>query len=153
MEGQNDILMIYLRVSQRMSRLFRCHLEKLRLTFPQALALNVLGEEGPLPISVLAERTGSANSTVSGIVDRLERLGLARRERSGLDRRVVYVAVTEQYQRLREQSQTDVASYFDSVLTAMGEEDRRRVADALLRLDRLLADQEAQELPDCSSPS
>ena len=71
MEGQNDILMIYLRVSQRMSRLFRCHLEKLRLTFPQALALNVLGEEGPLPISVLAERTGSANSTVSGIVDRL----------------------------------------------------------------------------------
>lgn len=151
--GSSDILMTYLRVTQHMSRLFREHFGRLHLTFPQALVLNVLGEEGPMPISLLAERTGSANSTVSGIVDRLERLGLARRERSGLDRRVVYVAVTEQYQRLREQSQTDVASYFDSVLTAMGEEDRRRVADALLRLDRLLADQEAQGLPDCSSPS
>ena len=35
-----------------------------------------------MPISALAERTGSANSTVSGIVDRLEKLELARR--SGL---------------------------------------------------------------------
>ena len=138
MEGQNDILMIYLRVSQRMSRLFRCHLEKLRLTFPQALALNVLGEEGPLPISVLAERTGSANSTVSGIVDRLEKLELARRVRSGEDRRVIYVAVTSKYQSLRERAEADVGGYFASVLSTMTAEDRDMVARALLRLDEAL---------------
>ena len=94
MKGSDDILMTYLRVSQHMSRLFRVHFGRLQLTFPQALVLTVLGEEGPMPISTLAERTGSANSTVSGIVDRLEKLELARRDRSGEDRRVIYVAVT-----------------------------------------------------------
>ena len=54
-----------------MSQQFRSHFGRLDLTFPQALVLTVLGEDGPVPISALAERTGSANSTVSGIVDRL----------------------------------------------------------------------------------
>ena len=53
-----------------MSQQFRSHFGRLNLTFPQALVLTVLGEDGPLPISALAERTGSANSTVSGIVER-----------------------------------------------------------------------------------
>ena len=67
----DQILMHYLQVSQHMSQQFRNHFGKLNLTFPQALALNILGSEGPMPISRLAERTGSANSTISGIVDRL----------------------------------------------------------------------------------
>ena len=138
MNGSIDILMTYLRVSQHMSRLFRSHFGRLQLTFPQALVLNVLGEEGPLPISALAERTGSANSTVSGLVDRLEKLELARRVRSGEDRRVIYVAVTDKYQSLRERAEANVGGYFDSVLSTMTAEDRDMVARALLRLDEAL---------------
>ena len=93
---QPNIFMSYLRVTQHMSQQFRSHFGRLDLTFPQALVLTVLGEDGPVPISALAERTGSANSTVSGIVDRLEKLGLARRQRSETDRRVVYLRVTNQ---------------------------------------------------------
>ena len=77
-----DIFTSYLRLSQHMSQLFRAHFGRLDLTFPQALVLTALGDGDPVPISTLAERTGSANSTVSGIVDRLEKLGLAKRERS-----------------------------------------------------------------------
>ena len=146
MNGSIDILMTYLRVSQHMSRLFRSHFGRLQLTFPQALVLNVLGEEGPLPISSLAERTGSANSTVSGIVDRLEKLELARRVRSGEDRRGIYVAVTDKYQSLRERAEANVGGYFDSVLSTMTAEDRDMVARALLRLDEaLLAKERAGE--------
>ena len=93
---QPNIFVSYLRVTQHMSQQFRSHFGRLDLTFPQALVLTVLGEDGPVPISALAERTGSANSTVSGIVDRLEKLGLARRQRSETDRRVVYLRVTNQ---------------------------------------------------------
>lgn len=144
MKGSSDILMTYLRVSQHMSRLFRTHFGRLQLTFPQALVLTVLGEEGPMPISALAERTGSANSTVSGIVDRLEKLGLARRERSGEDRRVIYVTATEKYQALRCKAKTDVGGYFDSVMASMPPDDREMVAKALDRLDQaLLAKEEA----------
>ena len=101
MEETSNVLMTYLRVTQRMSQQFRSHFGRLNLTFPQALVLNVLAEEGPVPISTLAERTGSANSTVSGIVDRLEKLELAKRERSENDRRVIYVSVTDKYRALR----------------------------------------------------
>ena len=142
--GSSDLLMTYLQVSQHMSRLFREHFGRLHLTFPQALVLSVLGEEGPLPISALAERTGSANSTVSGIVDRLEKLELARRERSGLDRRVILVAATEQYETLRQRAVTDVGGYFSSVLATLSQEERAMVAQALSKLDEALLAKEQE---------
>ena len=145
MKGSDDILMTYLRVSQHMSRLFRVHFDRLQLTFPQALVLTVLGEEGPMPISTLAERTGSANSTVSGIVDRLEKLELARRDRSGEDRRVIYVAVTENYRALRKKAETDVGGYFSSVLCSMPKEDRLLITSALHKLDEALLSKEAED--------
>ena len=37
MYGSDDVLMTYLRVSQHMSRLFRCHFGRLQLTFPQEI--------------------------------------------------------------------------------------------------------------------
>ena len=145
MNGSIDILMTYLRVSQHMSRLFRSHFGRFQLTFPQALVLNVLGEEGAMPISALADRTGSANSTVSGIVDRLEKLELARRVRSGEDRRVVYVEVTDKYRDLRERTKSDVGGYFASVLSSMTPQDRAMVAQALLRLDEALLAKENED--------
>ena len=126
---QPNIFVSYLRVTQHMSQQFRSHFGRLDLTFPQALVLTVLGEDGPVPISALAERTGSANSTVSGIVDRLEKLGLARRQRSETDRRVIYVCATEKYNALRAKAATDVSGYFSSLLSGMSQEDRAMIAD------------------------
>lgn len=135
---QSDIFMTYLRVTQHMSQQFRSHFGRMDLTFPQALVLSVLGEEGPVPISALAERTGSANSTVSGIVDRLEKLGLAQRQRSETDRRVIYVSATEKYAALRDKAATDVRSYFSTLMDHMSEEDRALVASALQKLEEAL---------------
>ena len=130
---QPNIFMSYLRVTQHMSQQFRSHFGRLDLTFPQALVLTVLGEDGPVPISALAERTGSANSTVSGIVDRLEKLGLARRQR-----RVIYVCAAEKYNALRAKAATDVSGYFSSLLSGMSQEDRAMIAAAFQKLDDAL---------------
>ena len=132
---QPNIFMSYLRVTQHMSQQFRSHFGRLDLTFPQALVLTVLGEDGPVPISALA---GSANSTVSGIVDRLEKLGLARRQRSETDRRVIYVCATEKYNALRAKAATDVSGYFSSLLSGMSQEDRAMIAAAFQKLDDAL---------------
>lgn len=76
------------------------------LTAPQVLAMRVLVEaaqhaatEGDpglagLPMSTLASRLGLAHSTTSGIVDRLQRLGLVAREAHPDDRRSVLVKLT-----------------------------------------------------------
>ena len=121
------------------------HFGRLDLTFPQALVLTALGDGDPVPISTLAERTGSANSTVSGIVDRLEKLGLAKRERSELDRRVIYVSATQRYAELKQKTSTDVGGYFDSLLHDMSGEDRNLIATALGKLDAALAQAEGKE--------
>ncbi len=138
MKESGDILMCYLRVSQHMSQQLRSHFGQIDLTFPQALVLSVLGEEGPIPISTLAERTGSANSTVSGIVDRLERLGLAKRERSKTDRRVIYVEATPKYKELMSRAETSVSGCFSSLLSDVPEEDRALIRTALQKLDDAL---------------
>lgn len=138
MTVSDEILNAYLKVTQHASRQFRLHFGKLNLTFPQALVLNVLLEEAPLPVSLLAERTGSANSTVSGIVDRLEKLELVRRERSEEDRRVIYVNLTQKCRVMRENASTDVKGYFASLLDKLTEEEKQVIRDGLLRLDRVL---------------
>lgn len=144
MNLSDEILNAYLKVTQHASRQFRIHFGKLNLTFPQALVLNVLLEEAPMPVSVLADRTGSANSTVSGIVDRLEKLELVKRERSEEDRRVIYVTLTERCHAMREDARTDVKGYFACLLDKLSQEEKQIICDGLLRLDRVL-EQGAEE--------
>ncbi|MDH6580015.1 MarR family transcriptional regulator [Kitasatospora sp. MAP5-34] len=64
------------------------------LTPSQAKALKAVQE--PVPMRALAGRLGCDASNVTGIVDRLESLELARREAAASDRRVKIVAITEQ---------------------------------------------------------
>ena len=115
----DQILMHYLQVSQHMSQQFRNHFGKLNLTFPQALALNILGSEGPMPISRLAERT-----------------------RSELDHRVIYVEATEKYRQLRSQVETGVNEYFSGLLGTLDPEERSCVSRGLELLDRALSNRE-----------
>ena len=67
MDQAADILRSYLRVTQHLSQQFR-NTSASSTDLPQAMVLTVLGESGPMPISTLAEKTGSANSTISGVV-------------------------------------------------------------------------------------
>ena len=138
----DKILKTYLGVTQHFSQQFRDHFGKLNLTFPQALTMNVLGNEGPMPISKLAEKTGSANSTISGVVDRLERLGLARRIRSNADHRIITVEATEKYEALRKQADVGVNAYFQSLLSSLSPEEIETVTRGLDLLDKALSPKE-----------
>lgn len=137
----DSILKTYLGVTQHFSQQFRVHFGKMNLTFPQALTLSALAD-GPMPISKLAEKTGSANSTTSGIVDRLERLGLARRIRSTADHRVITVEATEKYYAMRKQTEMGVSEYFDGLLNGLSPQEKETVLNGLSLLDKVLAPQE-----------
>src|SRR5262245_15628615 len=74
------------RLQIRFTRLFRDH----GLTSSQYNILRILRGEGrPLPVLEIAERTITVVPGITGLVDRLERAELVRRERSREDRRVV----------------------------------------------------------------
>lgn len=145
MEQAKQILQVYLRVTQHMSRQFRNYFGQLDLTFPQALILTTLREEGPMPISQLAQHTGSANSTVSGIVDRLEKLSLVKRERSEHDRRVIYVALTPEYEAMEQKMEPSVSAYLSQLLGALEEDQLDQIYQALDALDHALEQVEDSE--------
>ena len=135
---EKEILKEYLAVTHEISRQFRDHYGKVNLTFPQAMVLSLLETEGTMPISALAEQMGSANSTISGVVDRLERMDLVRRKRSEMDRRVIYVEVTEHYEEIRNKTTTNVTSFFGSMMEDLSEEDQATILKGLQLLDEAL---------------
>lgn len=67
---------------------------EMHLTGPQGMIMGILSNFGEMKISDLSEKIGLSNSTVSGIIDRLEKQHLVERIRSREDRRVVYVRVS-----------------------------------------------------------
>lgn len=65
-----------------------------QLTAPQLHCVLWLGLDGALSSRVIAERIGCGQPTVTGVVDRLEKIGLVERTRDTQDRRVVHVTLT-----------------------------------------------------------
>jgi DNA-binding MarR family transcriptional regulator len=65
------------------------------LTGPQRRVMHVLMQSPDVSLKELSLKVGLAHSTVSGIINRLERRGLARRTPGEADRRITRIALTE----------------------------------------------------------
>ncbi len=97
----------------RFTRLFR----EFGLTSSQYNVLRILRGEGkPLPILEIAERTITVVPGITGLIDRLERAGLVRRERCEQDRRVVYVGLTDDATRLLARLDAPLAALHDELI-------------------------------------
>ena len=110
--------MSYLRVTQHMSQQFRSHFGRLDLTFPQALVLTVLGEDGPVPSAPWpsapeAQQHGVGHCGPAGKAGAGQTA--AQRDGPAGDLCLRYGEV----QRLRAKAATDVSGYFSSLLSGM----------------------------------
>ncbi len=138
MDLSTDILHEYLQTGHRISGKFRVYYNQWSLTYPQSIVLAILEADGPMPISALAEAAGSANSTISGVVDRLEKMDLVQRVRSDSDRRVIYVATTEKFQQGLQQLQSNATSQFSRALDRLSEEEQQTILRGLQLLNQSL---------------
>ena len=86
------------RTSDQLQIRFARLLREYGLTSPtQYNILRILRGEGkPLPILEIASRTITVVPGITGLIDRLERAGLVHRLRCEKDRRVIFVALTDQ---------------------------------------------------------
>jgi DNA-binding MarR family transcriptional regulator len=76
-------------------------LSDLGISPQQSMALSTLKPGEPMPMSALADAMHADNSSITGIVDRLEAAGLAERRPDDRDRRVKAVILTEKGEWLR----------------------------------------------------
>lgn len=91
------VLKLIKRVSERMKKTFHKNYGEMKITAPQGMLIGILAKEGPLKVSDLSEKMLLSNSTVSGIIDRLEKMGHVERIRSEEDRRVVMVDLNKDF--------------------------------------------------------
>lgn len=109
------------------------------LTTPQLLVLQTVAATSERPIRAISAEVNLSQATVTSIVDRLERRGLLRRERSETDRRKVFLVITDagkdllqkapkplqenflmRFERLRDWEQHQVVAVLKQVADMMG---------------------------------
>ncbi|UIO40056.1 MarR family transcriptional regulator [Brevibacillus brevis] len=76
------------------SNIARKELKTNEINWQQVLILEIL-ENGPRTMGDLSKAVDLSNSTTSGLISRLEEENLVRRYRDQMDRRIVWVSLTE----------------------------------------------------------
>lgn len=109
------------------------------LTTPQLLLLDELEHSGPTQISQLAQALSCSNSTVSGILDRLESIDLVRRSHISGDLRVVHVETTDKCRELAASLGGSFTGYLESFFTGCSDSERAEMLRGLELLERCLA--------------
>lgn len=87
-------------LSRQITNMYRPHLEKLGLTYPQYLVLMVLWEYKQVTIKCLGELLWLDTGTLTPLLKRMEASELLIRKRSEEDERVVNVSITTKGQTL-----------------------------------------------------
>jgi DNA-binding MarR family transcriptional regulator len=124
--------MIYLYSESR--RVTRAVAEQYGLTGSQLLVLKMLEPRGQVSLSALSEEIRAKNSTVTGIVDRMERDGLVVRRRSGDDRRVVHIELTAKGRKLANDVKADPKHMFRALLEELPSKDAAELERIMAKL-------------------
>jgi DNA-binding MarR family transcriptional regulator len=115
-----------------------------RVTGPQLVALREVARLGPVSVSALARKVNLSQPTVTGILVRLEREGMIRRERSSADRRTVLSTITPRGAALLRAAPSLLQDHFRSELSRLMDWERSQI---LATLQRIASMMDAEEIP------
>ncbi len=136
----DDVEMLLARIEHLMRTQGRAELADLGVTRDQFHALLALcGSE--LTMGEISERLGVTCSTITDLVDRMERAGLAERVRDAADRRVVRVRITDGGKAVLGRVRDRRRKHLGRVLAAMTQAEQSALRDLLARVYSLLSSQ------------
>ncbi len=121
-----------------MKQYMRKNFEHEGITMPQSSVLGMLMKNGEMKITELSSKLTLSNSTVSGIVDRLERQQLIERRRSEEDRRIVFVKVSQKFLEMHTESHKKIERSFEELLDKGTPEEIDKIIDGLKTLERIV---------------
>lgn len=119
------------------NRVYKPHLERLGLTYPQYLVMMALWEKETSTVKALGEMLGLDSGTLSPLLKRLEHAGLITRKRGTVDERQVLVAVTPKGADLKKEGVKIMAAIGDA--TGCGLEELVQLRDQVNALKENIA--------------
>jgi DNA-binding MarR family transcriptional regulator len=125
---------LYLYTESR--RLTKDLARSVELTGPQLTVLKMLEGVGDLSLSELSERIRAQNSTVTGIIDRMEQAALVVRVRSTEDRRVIKIKLTDKGAKIARGIAVEPMEIFRGALGALSPGEARELLKILTKIAR-----------------
>lgn len=142
-ETSDRIARVLMQLSWLTHKRFAQHVSRHGLTLPQYLTLRFLiKHQSHCAMTQLAEATRQDAATMTGVIDRLERLDLVERRRNPLDRRVVLVRPTQEAMDLLHTIQRSRQALMEQLFEPF---DNEEMDTLLSMLDRLLESVEQSE--------
>lgn len=124
-----------IRVADEITRFLEQVFARFGLTGPQYNVLRILrGAGGPVATMEVAGRMLQKTPAVTGILDRLEKKGLVKRERSAEDRRVWFCSITGEGQKLIGGMGVEVRKANRDAVRGASQKDLRELAVLLDRI-------------------
>jgi DNA-binding MarR family transcriptional regulator len=121
-------------IAEHATERFERELEDEGIRSRHASVLVVIDAEGPMSQRALGRRLRIDKSPMVGVVDDLERLGLAERRRSESDRRVQDIHLTDKGRRVLERVIRIADIENETSLSVLDDEERAQLHDLLLRV-------------------
>ncbi|AQQ71548.1 Nicotinate degradation protein R [Limihaloglobus sulfuriphilus] len=109
-----------------------------QITAPQLICIHTLASEGKMTQSALSKSVNLSVSTINGIIDRLEKKGLVARIRDTVDRRKVFVKLTQEGQSLADSAPSLMQESFSDALRKLPELEQAAIAMSLERVVDLM---------------
>jgi len=117
--------------------------KKYNVSAPQLATLRVLLHDGAMPPSQIAKQIMVNSSTLTGVIDRLEKKGLVSRLRNDPDRRIIRVELTEAGRTLAENAPPPIQVKIVKGMRRLEQTEREKIIQSLTRLAEMI---DAQEL-------
>jgi len=111
------------------------------ISFPQLWALECVYDRKDCTMRDLARAMHSGASTVTGLVTRMEKIGLLERKHSDKDRRVVYVHATPKGRRVIQQIGNQKKKTVTRAFKPLSEKDRKRYLEIMEKLVQELSEE------------
>lgn len=134
------------RLFQEVMQLFKHNMSKVLcetgISAPQGMVLGLLSKKKKLKITELSNELSLSNSTVSGIIDRLEKQEMVIRERSSDDKRVVYVSISPNFKEMHKGFHKQFEKNLADIMNKGNAEEIHKIYEGLDTLKKLLSDQQ-----------
>lgn len=113
---------------------------KYGFTVPQLMVMDTLSENKRMKISELSKAIHLSNSTMSAMINGLEKKCVIKRIKSDTDRRVTYIELDDKCKKFAEGIHDEIERHLENMLEKAQDEEVKNIIIGLQKLERLLDD-------------